>query len=43
MMDAWLNARLNDADPNSTMAPPHVMATKIIAVPEPGQLAVLVP
>jgi hypothetical protein len=26
MMDAWLNARLEDADPNSTMAPPFEMA-----------------
>jgi hypothetical protein len=34
MLDAWLNARLNDADPNSTMAPPHVMATTTIDVPE---------
>ena len=36
MLDAWLNARLNDADPNSTMAPPHVMATTTIDVPEPS-------
>jgi hypothetical protein len=42
-MDAWLNARLNDADPNSTMAPPHVMTTKTIeVVPEPAGLAMLV-
>jgi hypothetical protein len=27
MMDAWLNARWDDADPNSTMAPPFEMAT----------------
>ena len=26
MMDAWLNARWDDADPNSTMAPPLEMA-----------------
>jgi hypothetical protein len=41
MMDAWLNARLDDADPDSTMAPPHVMATTTIEVPEPGELALL--
>jgi len=36
MLDAWLNARLDDADPNSTMAPPYVMATTAIDVPEPS-------
>jgi hypothetical protein len=39
MMDAWLNARLDEADPNSTMAPPFEMAlatatvTAVAAVP----------
>ncbi len=42
MLDAWLNARLDDADPNSTMAPPYVMATTTIELPEPGGLAALV-
>jgi hypothetical protein len=41
MMDAWLNARLDDADPNSTMAPPYLMATTTTEVPEPGGLAML--
>ena len=41
MLDAWLNARLDDADPNSTMAPPYVMATTTTEVPEPGQLVML--
>jgi len=41
MLDAWLNARLNDADPNSTMAPPYVMATTTVELPEPGGLAML--
>jgi hypothetical protein len=39
MLDAWLNARWDDADPNSTMAPPFEMAaatatvTAALAVP----------
>jgi hypothetical protein len=39
MMDAWLNARQDEADPNSTMAPPFEMAlatatvTAVAAVP----------
>jgi hypothetical protein len=41
MMDAWLNARLDDDDPNSTMAPPLEMvlasATVTGSVPGPGQ------
>ena len=41
MLDAWLNARLDDADPNSTMAPPYAMATTTIEVPEPGELVLL--
>jgi hypothetical protein len=38
MMDAWLNARLNDADPNSTMAPPveMVLASATVTGPTPG-------
>jgi hypothetical protein len=42
MLDAWLNARLDDADPNSTMAPPHVMTTTTIELPEPGGLVTLI-
>jgi hypothetical protein len=41
MLDAWLNARLDDADPNSTMAPPYVMVTTTTEVPEPGELVLL--
>ena len=32
MMDAWLNARWDEADPNSTMAPPLEMALATTAV-----------
>jgi hypothetical protein len=32
MMDAWLNARWNDADPDSTMAPPFEMGLASAAV-----------
>jgi hypothetical protein len=42
MMDAWLNARLDDADPNSTMAPPHEMTSTVVFVPEPAGFAMLV-
>jgi hypothetical protein len=42
MLDAWLNARLDDADPNSTMAPPHMMTSTVVELPEPAGLATLV-
>jgi len=36
MMDAWLNARWDDADPNSTMAPPFEMAAATAGVTPPS-------